>query len=50
MHIKVTRPTTFKLGDHVVLVKPHQPIQLPTALAKRLLAKVPAIRKARVKG
>ncbi len=41
MHLKVRKPTKLTRGNVTVTVRPHQTIQLPDAVGKRLLGQAP---------
>lgn len=47
MVIQPKRPMTLTTETGTVIVKPHQVVRIPVAIAKKLLAKAPQIRRAR---
>lgn len=49
MHVRSTKPIKLTTPKGAVVLKPHYIIELPDTLARRLLAKVPQIRKVRSK-
>ena len=49
MHVRSTKPIKLTTPKGAVVLKPHHVVELPDTLARRLLAKVPQIRKVRSK-
>lgn len=49
MHIRSTKPIKLTTSKGAVMLRPHDIIELPDTLARRLMEKVPQIRKVRSK-
>jgi hypothetical protein len=49
MHVRSTKPIKLTTSKGAVVLRPHQTLTLPGQLAKRLLGKVPEIRRVRAK-
>lgn len=49
MHIRTTKPVKLMTRNGPVVIKPHHTLALPDHVVKRLLGRIPEIRRSRAK-